>query len=82
MDTFGPLPEDENRFSFIVVIVNNFSESVGFYPARSTTSKDFIGSLLQWMGIFGVPKEIRSDVGSQFTSVKNCLHYWVTNIYF
>ena len=50
------------------VIVDNFSKFVGLYPTRSTTSKDFIGALMQWVGIFRIPKEIRSDGGSQFTS--------------
>ena len=68
VDTLGPFPEDENGFSFIVVIVDYFSKFVGWYPARSTNSKDFIGAFMQWVGIFGVPKEIRSDGGSQFTS--------------
>ena len=68
VDTLGPLPEDENGFSFIVVIIDNFSTFVGLYPARSTTIKDFINAFMQWVGIFGVPKEIRSDGGSQFTS--------------
>jgi len=54
VDTLGSLPEDENGFSFIVVIVDNFSKFVGLYPARSTTSKDFIGAFMQWVGIFGV----------------------------
>ena len=35
VDTLGPLPEDENEFSFIVVIVDNFSKFVGLYRARS-----------------------------------------------
>jgi len=67
VDTLGPLPEDENRFSFIVVNVGNFRKFVRLYPA-STTSKDLICALLQWVGIFVVPKEIRSDGGLQFTS--------------
>ena len=68
MDTLGPFPEDENGFSFIVVIVDNFSKFVELYPARSTTTKDFIGALLQWVSILGVPMGITSDGGSQFTS--------------
>ena len=65
----GPLPEDENGFAFIVVIVeNSFSKFMGLHPARRTTSKDVINAYLQWVGIFGVPKEIRSDGWSQFTS--------------
>ena len=63
VDTLGP-SEDENGFSFIIVVVDNFGKFVGLYPARSSTSKDFIGALLQWLGILGVPKEIMS----QFTS--------------
>ena len=67
VDTLGLLPEDENEFSFIVIIVDNFSKFVGLYPARSTTSKDFIGADAMG-GYFRVTKEIRSDGGSQFTS--------------
>ena len=37
VDTLGPLLKDENGFSFIVVIVDNFSKFVGLYPARGTT---------------------------------------------
>ena len=52
----------------------------GLYPAKSTTSKEFMSALLQWVSIFGVPKEIRSDGGSQFTSkmaeyIRSLLHY-------
>ena len=41
VDTLGPVPEDENGFSFIVVIVDNFGKFVWLYPARRTTSNDF-----------------------------------------
>ena len=68
VDTIGPLKVDENGNSFIIVIVDNFSKLIGLYPAKYTTSKDYLGALLQWVSIFGVPKEIRSDGGSQFTS--------------
>jgi len=80
VDTLGPLKEDENGNSFVIVIVDNFSKLIGLYPAKSTTSKEFISALLQWVSIFGVPKEIRSDGGSQFTSkmaadIRSLLHY-------
>ena len=52
----------ENRF--IIVIVEYFSKRV----AQNTTSKEFVRALLQWVSIFGVPREIRTDGGSQFTS--------------
>ena len=68
MDTLGPLKEDDLGNRFIIVIVDNFSKLIGLYPARNTTSKEFVHALLQWVSIFGVPKEIRTDGGSQFSS--------------
>ena len=65
VDTFGPLKVDENGNSYIIVIVDNFSKLIGLYPTRNMTSKDYLG---QWVSIFGVPKEIESDGGSQLTS--------------
>ena len=53
---------------FIIVMVDNFSKLVGLYPARNTTSKEFVHALLQWVSIFGVPKDIRTDGGRQFSS--------------
>jgi len=48
--------------------VDNISKLVGLNPARRTTSKEFVHALLQWVSIFGAPKEIRTDGGSQFSS--------------
>jgi hypothetical protein len=62
------LPEDDEGNKYIVVIVDNFSKFVGLYPAKSTTSEDYIRALIQWVGVFGVPEEIRTDGGTQFTS--------------
>ena len=57
------------RMDFLLSLLpHNFSKFVGLYPARITTSKDFIGALILWVGILGVPKKFRSDCGSQFTS--------------
>ena len=68
VDSLGPLKVDENGNSYIIVVVHNFFKLIGLYPAKNTTSKDNVGALLQWVSIFGVPKEIRRDGGSQFTS--------------
>ena len=51
-----------------VVVADNFSKLVGLYPAQNTTFKEFDRALLPWVSFFGVPKEIRTDGGSQFTS--------------
>ena len=64
--TLGLSKEDESGNQFI--IVDNFSKLLVVYPARSTTSKEFVHALLQWVSIFGVPKEIHTNGGSQFSS--------------
>ena len=68
IDTLGPLPEDEAGMRYIILIVDNFSKFVGLYPSNSTSTRNFVKAFLSWVGIFGVPKTLRSDVGSQFTS--------------
>jgi hypothetical protein len=68
VDTLGPLPEDEFGNRYVVVILDNFSKFIGLYSATSTSTRDFVSALLKWIGIFGLPKKIRSDGGSQFTS--------------
>jgi Integrase zinc binding domain len=68
VDTLGPLPEDENGNKYVILIVEDFSKFVGLYPSRSTTSEEFSRALLQWVCVFGVPKEIRTDGGTQANS--------------
>ena len=64
IDTLGPLPEDEFGIRYIILIVDNFSKFVGLYPAKNTSTLEFVIAFLSWVGIFGVPKIFRSDGGS------------------
>ena len=73
--TLGPLKVDENGNSFIIAVVDNFSKLIGLYPAKNTTSNEYLGALLQWVSIFGVPKEIRSDGGSVYIEVSYGLSF-------
>jgi hypothetical protein len=66
LDTLGPLPEDELGYKYIILIMDYFSKFVGLYPSKSTTAKECVEALLQWISIFGVPVMIRTDGGSQF----------------
>ena len=61
IDTLGPLPEDESGMRYIILIVDNFSKFVGLYPANRTSTLEFVKAFLSWVGIFGVPKTLRSD---------------------
>ena len=66
VDTLAPFPEDEFGNRYVVVILDNFSKFIGLYSVTSTSTQDFVSALLKWIGIFGLPKKIRSDGGSQF----------------
>ena len=66
IDTLGPLPEDEFGMRYIILIVDNFSKFIGLYPAKNISTLEFVKAFLSWVGIFGVPKILRSDGGSKF----------------
>ena len=82
VDTLGPLKEDDLGNRFIIVIVDNFSKLVGLYPARNTTSKEFVHTLLQWVSIFGVLKRFAQMRALRFQAVfhPTNLLYWVITI--
>jgi hypothetical protein len=48
--------------------MDNFSKFVALYPTRNTTAKECVQALLQWIAIFGVPNDIRTDGGTQFNN--------------
>ena len=66
IDSLGPLPQDEFGMRYIILIVDNFSNFVGLLPAKNTSMLEFLKAFLSWVGIFGAPKILRSDVASQF----------------
>jgi Chromo (CHRromatin Organisation MOdifier) domain/Integrase zinc binding domain/Integrase core domain len=67
-DTIGPLPEDSFGNKYIIAIVDNFSKFVTLYATQSTQAQDFVRSLVEHVGLFGVPKNLRTDGGTQFTA--------------
>ena len=67
IDALGPLSEDEFGMRYNILIVDNFSKFVGLYPAKNTSTLEFVKAFLL-LGIFGVPKILRSEGSSQFSS--------------
>ena len=68
VDTLGPLPIDENRNEYIIVMIDHFSRFVELEPTTSCTSMDFARALVKLIGRYGIPKEILSDQGSQYSA--------------
>ena len=67
IDTLGHLTEDDFGVRFII-LVDNFSKFFGLYTKNTSTLEGFVKAFLFWVGIIGVPKVLRSDGGSQFSS--------------
>jgi len=68
VDTIGPLPEAIDGSNYILVIIDSFSRYINLYPTKSTSALDAVIPLIHHVGLFGLPKEILSDNGTQFAN--------------
>ena len=71
VDLVGPLPSSEG-FTYLFTIIDRFTCWVEAVPLASMTAPDCARALIRaWIARFGVPDDITSDQGRQFTS-----HLW------
>ena len=68
VDSVGPLPEDSDGKRHILVIIDNFSQYSMLYATKSTTALEYVQCILQFIGMFGIMQQVRSDGGTQFTA--------------
>lgn len=66
IDSIGPLEESSHGFKHIMVIIDCFSRYVTLWPLRTLEAQEAAIALIQHIGMFGTPKEILTDGGSQF----------------
>ena len=66
IDTIGPLDVSIHGYQYILVIIDTFSRYITLWPTRSTTANEAADAIVQHVGLFGSPKEILTDGGSQF----------------
>jgi transposase InsO family protein len=68
VDLVGPLPPS-NGFTHLLTVIDRFSRWPEAIPLSDTTSASCAQVLIsQWIARFGVPLDISSDRGPQFTS--------------
>ena len=68
VDIVGPLPPSQN-YRYLLTVVDRFTrwpEAIPLVDAQTTTCAKALA--LHWIARFGVPAELTSDRGSQFTS--------------
>lgn len=68
IDAIGPLPEDESKNTYILVVIDCFSRWVELFGVPDTSALSAAKVLIQHCGRFGIPALIRSDRGSQFVN--------------
>ncbi len=67
-DLVGPLPQDERRMNYILVVVDCFTKHVMLSPVETSGSLDTIEALERIFNSFGVPQTLLTDNGSTFAS--------------
>ncbi|CAG4990244.1 unnamed protein product [Colias eurytheme] len=69
LDIVGPLPESgPAKLKYILTIQDDLTKFSSAYPIRSTTAEETSECLLHYISIFGIPKTIITDQGTNFTS--------------
>uniref|UniRef100_A0A4W6FVS0 Gypsy retrotransposon integrase-like protein 1 n=1 Tax=Lates calcarifer TaxID=8187 RepID=A0A4W6FVS0_LATCA len=68
IDCVGPLPRSRSGSSYLLTVMCQSTRYPAAYPLRTITAKSVVRALTQFMSIFGIPKVIQSDQGSNFSS--------------
>jgi hypothetical protein len=68
VDTIGPIKTDDETKKYILVIIDAFSRFVQLYSIPDTTASSALDSIMDWIGLFGIPSEVVSDNGTQFAN--------------
>nr|XP_046229617.1 uncharacterized protein LOC124050808 isoform X1 [Scatophagus argus] len=68
IDCVGPLPRSKAGSNYLLTVMCQSTRYPAAYPLRSITTKSIVKALTQFISIFGIPKVIQSDQGSNFSS--------------
>ena len=68
LDCVGPLPSSKNGCSYLLTIMCQVTRYPAAYPLRAITTRSIVKALSQFFSIFGIPKVVQTDQGSNFMS--------------
>ncbi|XP_063834919.1 uncharacterized protein LOC135084105 [Ostrinia nubilalis] len=69
LDIVGPLPESgPAKLKYILTLQDDLTKYSVAYPIRSTTAEETSDCLIHFISLFGIPKQILTDQGTNFTS--------------
>ncbi|KAL2091618.1 hypothetical protein ACEWY4_013881 [Coilia grayii] len=68
IDCVGPLPPSKSGSIYLLTVMCQATRYPAAFPLRSITTKSVVKALAQFISVFGIPKVLQSDRGSNFTS--------------
>jgi transposase InsO family protein len=69
IDLVGPLPQSSTGLTHLLTVVDRSTRWAEAIPLRSTTADSCAAALVDgWISRFGIPQQITSNRGAQFTS--------------
>ena len=68
IDICGPLPQTHNGNRYIVSMIDKFSRFCMLIPVADIKTITIAKAFQNWINLFGIPKALLSDNGTQFTS--------------
>ena len=68
IDCVGPLPNTRSGNNYLLTIMCTATRFPEAIPLRKITSQAIVKALTKFFTLFGMPKELQSDQGSNFTS--------------
>ncbi len=68
VDCVGPLPKSKSGHQYILTIMCTATRYPEAIPLRTIKAKKVVQEIIRFCSVFGLPKVIQSDQGSNFTS--------------
>lgn len=68
VDCVGPLPRSKTGSNYLFTVMCLNTRFPAAYPLRTITSRSIVKALTQFISVFGIPKVVQSDQGSNMTS--------------
>ena len=68
IDTVGPLPKTKKNNQYLLTILCPTTRYPEAYPMKNITARNVASNLTHMFTTFGIPQEVQSDRGTNFTS--------------
>ena len=68
IDCVGPLPRSRSGSQYLLTVMCQATRYPAVYPLHTISAKSVVRALSKFISVFGIPKVIQSDQGSNFTS--------------